>query len=71
MFGVGDLGGGDAAELPDAFNDVVDGVDIGLREVSSCRVDGQFAANLYAATLDEGAALTLGAEAVVLDSEEH
>ena len=34
-------------------------------------VDGQLAANLYTATLDEGPTLSLGAEAVVLDGEEN
>ena len=68
---VGDLGGGGAAELSNALDDVVDGMDVGLGEVASGGVDGQLAADLYAAALDEGATLALGAESVVFNGEKH
>ena len=62
MLGVRDLRGGAATELSDAFDNVIDGVDVCLREVASGGVDGQLAADLYTAAFDEGSTLALGAE---------
>ncbi len=60
-----------AADLADPLDDVVHAVDVALGEVPAAGVDRHAAGRARSPAGGEGAALALGAEAVVLELQEH
>src|SRR3954454_25377507 len=71
VLGVGNLIGGDAADLAHGFEVVVDTVDVGLTEQAAVGVERDLAAQFDVAVANEVLGFARSTEAELLEGEEH